>query len=83
MLETIVEPGPYKGIVGTLWSIVRVEGASQPQSHTSTLPGRDRDRHSRAAGVAGLFRGWKVGMWGLVGVWGASALGSGSGASEF
>ena len=27
----------------------------------------------------GLWRGWRVGFWGLVGVWGAVACGGGSG----
>lgn len=29
----------------------------------------------KGQGVEGLFRGWRVGMWGLVGVWGAATLG--------
>ncbi|KAI9807188.1 MAG: hypothetical protein M1825_005906 [Sarcosagium campestre] len=34
-------------------------------------------------GVQGLIRGWRVGMWGLVGVWGAAALGGGATGGEF
>ncbi len=36
--------------------------------------GKDAQRR-KGQGVEGLFRGWRVGMWGLVGVWGAATLG--------
>jgi len=36
--------------------------------------GKDSQRR-KGQGVEGLFRGWRVGMWGLVGVWGAATLG--------
>ena len=58
-LRTVVPVGPYKGVLGTAWHVVREEG------------------------VAGLWRGWRVGFWGLVGVWGASALGGGGVGGEF
>jgi fusion and transport protein UGO1 len=32
-------------------------------------------RRKKGQGLEGLFRGWRVGMWGLVGVWAAATLG--------
>lgn len=69
-----------------MWSIARVEerdagqasmasGAGTPLTASKGSVSRKADG---IAGVPGLFRGWKVGMWGLVGVWGASALGDSS-----
>ncbi|KAF2279881.1 uncharacterized protein EI97DRAFT_369129 [Westerdykella ornata] len=92
--KTIVEPGPYRGIFGTMWFIVREEGVQivgpgaakmaaqqqQPQPGSRTPAGySSRTRVRRGQGVHGLWRGWRVGFWGLVGVWGAAALGGGGG----
>ncbi|KAF2646688.1 mitochondrial carrier [Massarina eburnea CBS 473.64] len=86
--KTIVEPGPYKGVLGTMWFIVREEGiqvsgpgVAKTQAQT---PGRaagfsTRTRIRKGQGVHGLWRGWRVGFWGLVGVWGAAAMGGGGG----
>lgn len=87
-LKTTIEAGPYRGVVGTMWSIMREEGS--PGRHES-LPdfsekiGTGRNKPGRKGqGLEGLWRGWRVGMWGLVGVWGASALGGGgNGGGEF
>ncbi|KAH7135347.1 mitochondrial carrier domain-containing protein [Dendryphion nanum] len=87
--KTIVEPGPFKGMFGTMWFIVRDEGvqitgpgaaaatANQVAGRTSGFSARTRVR--KGQGVYGLWRGWRVGFWGLVGVWGAAALGGGGG----
>ncbi|KAF2841349.1 mitochondrial carrier [Patellaria atrata CBS 101060] len=84
-LRFLVEPGPYKGIWGTAWFVVREEGTSAVTPATSSksvqaarlrgLPPKMR----KGQGVHGLWRGWRVGFWGLVGVWGAAAFGGGSG----
>ena len=84
-LDTIVQPGPYKGIVGTMWHVVSEEGIREaaPRSVASTpVKAAPQTKQTKGQGVAGLWRGWRVGMWGLFGVWGASALGSG-GRTEF
>jgi fusion and transport protein UGO1 len=87
--KTIVEPGPYKGVLGTMWFIVRDEGVQvlgpgaakamkeQAKGHTAGFSARTRIR--KGQGVHGLWRGWRVGFWGLVGVWGAAAMGGGGG----
>ncbi|KAI9775952.1 MAG: mitochondrial fusion and transport protein ugo1 [Candelina submexicana] len=76
--DTVVDIGAYKGVVGTMWHIVREEGGGQTMT-TGTGGAlavmRVRARR-KGQGVEGLWRGWRVGMWGLVGVWGAAALGS-------
>lgn len=78
-LRTVVPVGPYKGVLGTAWHIVREEGARPRTAAT-----KDKGRAARKGqGVAGLWRGWRVGFWGLVGVWGASALGGGGVGGEF
>ncbi|KAF2232406.1 mitochondrial carrier [Viridothelium virens] len=82
-LQTVVEVGPYKGVVGTMWYIVREEGSRISLALPSSLPGQVRGkavgaRQQKGQGMAGLWRGWTVGMWGLIGVWGALGLGAGS-----
>lgn len=83
--HTVVEPGPYRGVLGTMWFIVRDEGvqvvgpgaikgkAVAPASFSARI------RIRKGQGVHGLWRGWRVGFWGLVGVWGAAAMGGGGG----
>lgn len=82
-LQTIVEIGPYKGVVGTMWSIMREEGS--PETIADVVVGKGRKKAGKKGqGVEGLWRGWRVGMWGLVGVWGATTLGgSGNSGGEF
>ncbi|KAF1948274.1 mitochondrial carrier [Byssothecium circinans] len=86
--KTIVEPGPYKGVLGTMWFIVREEGVqvvgpgaakaqAQAQGRAASFSARTRIR--KGQGIHGLWRGWRVGFWGLVGVWGAAAMGGGGG----
>ncbi|KAL9084311.1 MAG: hypothetical protein Q9165_008139 [Trypethelium subeluteriae] len=82
-LQTVVEVGPYKGVVGTMWYIVREEGSRVSPALPSSVSGQVRakavgTRQQKGQGMAGLWRGWTVGMWGLIGVWGALGLGAGS-----
>ncbi|KAF2246088.1 mitochondrial carrier [Trematosphaeria pertusa] len=87
--KTIVEPGPYRGVFGTMWFIVREEGvsvvgpgaakATAQQSEGRTAGFSARTRIRKGQGIHGLWRGWRVGFWGLVGVWGVAALGGGGG----
>ncbi|CBY01491.1 hypothetical protein IAQ61_003318 [Plenodomus lingam] len=82
---TIVQPGPYRGILGTMWYIARDEGVTvigpnAAKAASAKALGFSRPIKTRKGqGVHGLWRGWRVGVWGLVGVWGASALGGGGG----
>src|SRR5207248_1356529 len=97
-IETIVPtPRSYRGIVGTIWSIIYEEGnpflevetAEQllgraprpPASETSAASTREQKRR-RGQGVQGLYRGWRLGVWGLVGAWGSGFLGVALGAGE-
>ncbi|KAI9725028.1 MAG: hypothetical protein M1812_000304 [Candelaria pacifica] len=80
--EIVVEVGTYKGVIGTMWHIVREEGGGQELTiGTGGAPAVTRAGTARrkGQGVEGLWRGWRVGMWGLVGVWGAAVLGSAGG----
>jgi fusion and transport protein UGO1 len=70
-LPLIVEPAPYSGVWGTVYGIMYSEGETTTKSSTGML------RIRRGQGAAGLVRGWRVGFWGLVGVWGAGAMGPG------
>lgn len=85
-LETIVDLGPYNGVVGTMWSIVREEGAAPDRGVVggAIRPVKKGKKDAKGQGVEGLWRGWRVGMWGLVGMWGARAMGgSGANGGEF
>ncbi|OAL46946.1 mitochondrial carrier, partial [Pyrenochaeta sp. DS3sAY3a] len=83
--KTIVEPGPYKGVLGTMWFIAREEGITvigpnAAKAASAKQMGFARPTRTRKGqGVHGLWRGWRVGVWGLVGIWGAAAMGGGGG----
>jgi fusion and transport protein UGO1 len=83
--RTIVEPGQYRGVLGTMWYIARDEGitiVSPNAAKAASAKSMGFERPSRmrkGQGVHGLWRGWRVGVWGLVGIWGAAAMGGGGG----
>jgi fusion and transport protein UGO1 len=81
--ETIVDIGPYRGVLGTMWAIVREEQAQNmeivPGDAGAPATRRAKKGARTGQGVEGLWRGWRVGMWGIVGVWGSGLLGSGKG----
>lgn len=77
-MPTIVDIGPYKGLFGTMRSIIYEEG----ESARAMVAGKDltgskssQVTKTKGQGIEGLWRGWRVGMWGLMGVWGAATLG--------
>jgi mitochondrial fusion and transport protein UGO1 len=89
-VETIVPaPQTYRGIAGTMWSIVYEEGVSPSPSETERayellkkpVP-KGQQRRRQGQGIQGLYRGWKIGIWGLAGIWGADALGAVFGVGE-
>lgn len=90
-VQTIVPTSrSYRGILGTMWSIVYEEGLSpvpsdkekaqellhKPVSKSHLLARR------RGQGIQGLYRGWRIGMWGIAGIWGSSLLGLAAGAGD-
>jgi fusion and transport protein UGO1 len=83
--KTIVEPGPYRGALGSMWYIAREEGVSisspdAAKAASAKAMGFERpSRMRKGQGAHGLWRGWRVGVWGLVGIWGAAAMGGGGG----
>ena len=92
---TIVDVGPYSGLFGTMRSIVYEEGERVgPSAKGLTRAGKGapgakttklgQEKRRKGQGYEGLWRGWRVGMWGLIGVWGAATLGgAGSKTGEF
>ncbi|KAL9103837.1 MAG: hypothetical protein Q9163_001157 [Psora crenata] len=88
-LRTVVEVGPYKGLFGTVTSIMYEEGERGPRTAADmakavkSAPGskvaKASQQRKKGQGIEGLYRGWRVGMWGLIGVWGAATLGGVSG----
>lgn len=88
-LQPIVEVGSYNGLVGTIHSIVCEEGERELPAEGERVSNEEKDprlskptqrRHRRKGqGFEGLWRGWRVGLWGLAGVWGAATLGGVSG----
>ena len=80
-LATVVDVGPYSGVLGTLWRIVREEGETVEVAPLSAArlgqlgaSNRKTPQGQKGQGVLGLWRGWRVGMWGIIGVWGAAAM---------
>ncbi|KAE8447863.1 hypothetical protein EG329_010092 [Mollisiaceae sp. DMI_Dod_QoI] len=77
-LETTIETGEYRGVMGTMWMIVREEGVRVAPITAATalnkVKGKQLPKQQKGQGLQGLWRGWRVGMWGLVGMWSARAL---------
>ena len=92
-LPTVVEIGAYSGLFGTVRSIIYEEGdrevpveAIKPEGGVKSSRAEkaaQQRRRRRGQGFEGLWRGWRVGMWGLVGVWGAATLGGVGKGGEF
>lgn len=88
-LETVVPPGGFDGVFGTMRAIVVQEG-SRPARGKAVAPkggakGKTRVAETvyrRGQGLEGLWRGWKVSWWGIVGLWTAGVVGGG-GDGEF
>ena len=76
-LETMVKVGEYRGVVGTMWLIVREEGVRE----VPVIKGKGKlkvtHKELEGQGLPGLWRGWRVGMWGLVGMWTSRMLNGG------
>lgn len=106
-LATVVPPGRYNGLLGTMYYIVAEEGTRQVKVKSSSKDGRGKVAtprtplqqsrrtgriqtmdettmvYRKGQGLEGLWRGWKVGWWGLVGLWTVGLLGNGNGEGEF
>lgn len=86
-IQTVVPVGPYKGIAGTVYHIIFEEGSRGHQTPeivrgtggVPALRAGTSGKSKKGQGIEGLWRGWRVGMWGLVGVWGAALVGAGGG----
>ena len=84
-MQTIVEVGPYRGLFGTIHSIIYEEGEKGPAADLVKSTGGapalkagnvgQESRRRKGQGFEGLWRGWRVGMWGLVGVGGGRPVG--------
>lgn len=89
-METIVPLGRYNGIFGTMYHIVSEEGrvpilepAPKTKSHSKKSKTKVAQTvYRQGQGMEGLWRGWKVSWWGLVGLWTAATIGHG-GDGEF
>lgn len=89
-LEAIVPPGKFDGVFGTMYTIVNEEGSkailpTPGASRAAPKKGKAKIAETvyrRGQGVEGLWRGWKVSWWGLIGLWGAAVVGGG-GDGEF
>ena len=66
-----------------MWGIMKEEGYSEStKDKTAALMGKAPRRKRKGQGIEGLYRGWRVGLWGLVGVWGTSFVGGLQGGPE-
>ncbi|KAI1340821.1 mitochondrial carrier domain-containing protein [Xylariaceae sp. FL0016] len=89
-MDAIVEPGPYHGVFGTMYTIVAEEGShavpvppkGPPRGKKGKQPKVSEVVYKKGQGLQGLWRGYKVSWWGLVGLWTASVAGGG-GEGEF
>lgn len=90
-LDTIVQTGSYNGVVGTMYTIAAEEGSHAvpvPVKAASSKGKKGKQAkigenvYKKGQGVGGLWRGWKVSWWGLVGLWTAGVVGGG-GEGEF
>ncbi|UQC81702.1 uncharacterized protein CLUP02_07188 [Colletotrichum lupini] len=82
-LETIVPAGPYKGVLGTMLYIMNEEGTraipTAPAPVKKVRGGKPKVAETvyrKGQGLDGLWRGWKVSWWGLVGLWTAGIIGN-------
>ena len=92
--QAVVEIGSYQGLMGTMLHIVNEEGerggGAELSRGTAGAPALKAGKlgsgaqRKKGQGLEGLWRGWRVGLWGLIGVWGAATLGGvGSKGGEF
>ncbi|KAK2589579.1 hypothetical protein QQS21_012739 [Conoideocrella luteorostrata] len=88
-LDTIVPIGRYNGFFGTMYHITTEEGTRENPAATKAAGKKGKIKtksfqptHIKGQGLEGLWRGWKVNWWGLVGLWTAGMVGSG-GEGEF
>jgi len=89
-METIVPPGRYNGVFGSMYAIVSEEGSraiALPPTKASSASKKGKKKvaetvYRQGQGLPGLWRGWKVSWWGLVGLWAAAVVGGG-GDGEF
>ncbi|KAI6084085.1 mitochondrial carrier domain-containing protein [Hypoxylon rubiginosum] len=89
-MDTIIQPGSYNGVANTMYTIVAEEGSRAVPVATKTPPRGKKSKQPKVAevvfkrgqGAEGLWRGWKVSWWGLVGLWTAGIAGGG-GEGEF
>ncbi|RCI16198.1 hypothetical protein L249_2111 [Ophiocordyceps polyrhachis-furcata BCC 54312] len=84
-MKTIVPIGKYDGILGTMHHIASEEGMREVSTTSAKARARGRTlqpTYRKGQGLDGLWRGWKVNWWGLVGLWTASVVGHG-GEGEF
>ncbi|KAB5531433.1 mitochondrial carrier domain-containing protein [Coniochaeta sp. 2T2.1] len=89
--ETVVPPGRFDGVYGTMQAIVSQEG-TKTMVASAGANGKSKEKggklrvaetvYRRGQGLEGLWRGWKVSWWGLVGLWSAGVL-AGGGDGEF
>ncbi|KAL5047428.1 hypothetical protein BDW71DRAFT_43034 [Aspergillus fruticulosus] len=85
-VETIVPtPQTYRGVIGTMWSIVYEEGIqpSPEAQRAHELLGKPVPHRKRQGqGLHGLYRGWRIGMWGVAGNLGLSLLAGGAAGAD-
>ena len=83
VITIVPVPQAYRGVLPTIWGIMRDEGYSESQKDkVAALAGKAPRRKRKGQGVQGLYRGWRVGLWGLVGVWGTAFVGGMGGTAE-
>ncbi|KAM0328811.1 hypothetical protein ACHAQA_005225 [Verticillium albo-atrum] len=83
-LETVVPAGRYDGVTGTMLHIMHEEGSrAVAKKPAAVKAGKGKGKtkiaetvYRKGQGAEGLWRGWKVSWWGLVGLWAAGVIGN-------
>lgn len=70
-----------------MWHIIYEEGTNPAKADVDqareALGSTALERKKRQGqGIYGLYRGWRIGMWGIVGMWGSLLLGSAASGEE-
>lgn len=78
-----MQVGEYKGVFGTMWAIAREEGSREEVASMKKGKKQVKVNRRTGQGVEGLWRGWRVGMWGLIGIWGGGLMNGSANGREF
>ena len=70
-------------ILGNYSTLGKVRDSSLPRTVLGKpVSQKEVQKRQQGQGIQGLYRGWRMGMWGIAGMWGANVLGGMAGGYE-